>query len=1381
MRYSSLRESEKCINEVISKYSESGYNDGVNEAYINKSFIYYMKMQYDSVEVCSKKVFEDSHNDLLCSMADISMMASSILMGQSKDFYNYRSDAFERLRHINEESNEMNEHQKRLYRSAQTQYHLMSLRYFLKMRQEEGVKEHVEWLDKNLENFSADSTLLSSYLSLKSTACLIDNINEESLSESRRYLVRLLSLSTTNKYEYLRAVAMYRLARSIKHNGELKPSQNAFVRELAGIGDEQNLGRCLVEKSIDLFTQYNSRISMVNAYITLSNFQLSDDDTYGALESLGYALNIINQHHHDVNVHRCSETKEDILYPYHEYEDTLSTEMKWILNPDIIAVPEWMAGVREQLSVVYGAMGLKMESDYNHNIYFDILDATRQDQRGQQEKDKLNNEEKVLNILIVIFVFAIVLLNWAVYVFNKRSKAEYRIKLQRLSEVIDICKNMTTALSDDFEDEEELVESLHSLTDNDVKNLFPSVNDDWTASDIDMMKGFDKELFSVLIVFFRWIKEKGMIFINFTNDERKIESDTYSLEKKFEEGKKQYLEKLTSMSIVNGITPFLDRAIREVAKIKESSLSSETQETEAKTKERLQYISELIDKINEYNDVLGHWIKMRKGLVMLSVENFAIQPLLDTLKLNAKTFENKRIKLLVNDSAATIKADRSLTLFMMNTLLDNARKYTKEGGQVELSASETEEYVEISVQDSGVGLSEEDLDTLNNSKVYDSSKIGTEGNDSEAVKENKGYGFGLMNCKGIIEKYRKTNPVFSVCKFGVDSQVGVGSRFYFRLPKGVAKLMSLVLLAFITYSCSGNNESVEFKDNVSAIDKSFVSDNHHIVQATIFSDSLYESNVVGEYDKALLFADSALQELNAFYLEENPKGENLMVLEGGKMTEVLLWQSGFKTDYNLIISIRNEVAISALALNRTHLYHYNAEIFTRLYNLLSADNSLEESCNALKQANRNRKTIVILLGLAILSVIVLYFFLNYRNNQLFIFNLRQFLHLNKKIFSYKSENIEKVLHDELSDIKQLEAVCVMLVPNGADMNENAVPKYRMSGNVENEEIFKSIMRSAFHDTKEVKSVSGNMRAYPLSISMEESSPVFGAIGIRFRDSKLTADEELILDLVLKLFSIHLYFSFLKVDERNLLLEEKADELKRTELEQQRVHIQNMIMDNCLSALKHETMYYPNRMKQIVDTVLIDNDIHSRINDIDELLSYYKQVFAILSTCAGKQVERVLFKRTSISAQTIAEMTKKSFNKLSKKQSRAGLLSFSKPGNIKVLGDKIFIQMLVDNVLSLYFEHKSGGDLNVSMEKIEGFVKFVFTDTQFEYDEKEIPSLFYVDNVKYNKLTDSLDGVQYMLIRQIIREHDRYSSNRGCRVYVENNPSGGSNFVFTLPM
>ena len=46
-----------------------------------------------------------------------------------------------------------------------------------------------------------------------------------------------------------------------------------------------------------------------------------------------------------------------------------------------------------------------------------------------------------------------------------------------------------------------------------------------------------------------------------------------------------------------------------------------------------------------------------------------------------------------------------------------------------------------------------------------------------------------MNCNGIINKYKKISQIFSVCEMGVESEKDKGSRFFFRLPKGISRVL----------------------------------------------------------------------------------------------------------------------------------------------------------------------------------------------------------------------------------------------------------------------------------------------------------------------------------------------------------------------------------------------------------------------------------------------------------------------------------------------------------------------------------------------------------------------------------------------------------------
>ncbi|MBO7046181.1 MAG: DUF5113 domain-containing protein, partial [Prevotella sp.] len=229
-----------------------------------------------------------------------------------------------------------------------------------------------------------------------------------------------------------------------------------------------------------------------------------------------------------------------------------------------------------------------------------------------------------------------------------------------------------------------------------------------------------------------------------------------------ENNERRNLEQRAKVSLVNSITPFIDRIIYCVHKGRDEG-----------------YIRELTSQINDYNDILTHWIQLRQGELNLKIETFPLQPLFDMVAKGRKSFGMKGIGLEVEPTEALVKADRVLTLFMLNTLADNARKFTPEGGQVSLSAQENADYVEISVKDTGEGMTEEQLQHLFDPKPIRDTGTG-------------GHGFGLLNCKGIIEKYRKISQIFSVCSIAAESEQGKGSRFFFRLPKGLLRTLLLL-------------------------------------------------------------------------------------------------------------------------------------------------------------------------------------------------------------------------------------------------------------------------------------------------------------------------------------------------------------------------------------------------------------------------------------------------------------------------------------------------------------------------------------------------------------------------------------------------------------
>ncbi|MFY9151249.1 MAG: two-component regulator propeller domain-containing protein [Prolixibacteraceae bacterium] len=111
-------------------------------------------------------------------------------------------------------------------------------------------------------------------------------------------------------------------------------------------------------------------------------------------------------------------------------------------------------------------------------------------------------------------------------------------------------------------------------------------------------------------------------------------------------------------------------------------------------------------------------------------------------------------------------ADLNYLKTILRNLISNAIKFTPKGGTIQVVASHTEGYIEISVIDSGVGMSTHQIDHFFKNS-YNESKIGTNG--------ELGSGLGLVLCKEFIEKNKG--------KLSIKSQQGIGSTFSFTVPE----------------------------------------------------------------------------------------------------------------------------------------------------------------------------------------------------------------------------------------------------------------------------------------------------------------------------------------------------------------------------------------------------------------------------------------------------------------------------------------------------------------------------------------------------------------------------------------------------------------------
>ena len=113
---------------------------------------------------------------------------------------------------------------------------------------------------------------------------------------------------------------------------------------------------------------------------------------------------------------------------------------------------------------------------------------------------------------------------------------------------------------------------------------------------------------------------------------------------------------------------------------------------------------------------------------------------------------------------AVITGDSNILLTVVRNLLTNAVKFTPEGGEVLIDLTINDNGYTVSVSDTGIGMSDEQLQDLYRIDSRQS-KTGTAG--------EQGSGLGLIVCKELIEKHGG--------KLEVESSLGKGSRFWFTI------------------------------------------------------------------------------------------------------------------------------------------------------------------------------------------------------------------------------------------------------------------------------------------------------------------------------------------------------------------------------------------------------------------------------------------------------------------------------------------------------------------------------------------------------------------------------------------------------------------------
>ena len=1392
-RYRSLDSSYKYADAAYRQVNF--YKSGKAEASNNLGFCAYMNMDFDRAEALHKEVYKLTKNELELLIADIGLMKICQRTAMNKEYYDYRNSALRRMKRIREESDLFaDRHETLRLDYAFTEFFIVSSIYYYYLQQRQ---EAIDALNQIPEDEAlTDTNQLLYYHYIKGSASLVEanNPEERKLREFDQ-LYYTWRTAVQSKNPYFEGNGLQGLANLMVSpaNFEFYRVRRTHALDQFDFPVDSLMPLRMAQLALEKFQEYDDLYQIAGAYVSIGKYLNAHGRYSEALDTLTKALDCVNQHHL-LYYHYKADTL-DKLWPYAE-GDTTYTGVPWITEEKVKTVPEWISRIREQLSVSYAGLGMKHASDYNRNIYLDILNFTRQDKELESRYISLEAGSRQMTLVLSVVIVGLVLVVILWWFFNKSSKTRNQVDVERLQQILSLCRDITSSIPMNVPLIQQGIDQLFGKG-----RMTLEIPEEGKAAlvPVHRLSKDEKALVHVLEPYIIWAADNEQMVEALSDERIQLEKQRYVYEQHIAGNKRQNLIKKACLAIVNGINPYIDRILNEVHKLTEKGYIDD----EKIKKEKYQYIDELVTTINEYNDILALWIKMKQGTLSLNIETFGLNELFDLLGKGRRAFEMKEQTLEIEPTHAMVKADRALTLFMINTLAENARKYTHEGGVIKVYARTTDSYVEISVEDNGRGISAEDVAQIIGEKVYDSRVIGMKNaTDADELKENKGSGFGLMNCKGIIEKYKKTNELFRVCVFNVESELGKGSRFYFRLPSGVRKVIGVLLCLLLPFgmgSCLYDPIPPMLQDTDSIV---VITDSAYedlLDAASDYANAAYFANVDEQYEIALQYADSAILLLNEHYQKyARPDATHrYMKLVGeGIPAEILWWNELFDSDYHVILDIRNEAAVAFLALKQLDAYSYNNSAFTDLYKLQGEDQTLEGYCRQLERSNINKTVGIILCFVLLIVSLVGYYLLYLRKRIQNRLSLEQVLEINQKVFAaslirpQEQENAEALQREE-STLKEIPQ---RIIDEAFGSVNELLTIDRMGIAVYNEttqgleyasspgQEMPEMVQLCF-DSREYISEQ-HRQAIPLMVEAGGEHQCVGVLYLERREGTEQETDRLLFELVARYVAIVVFNAVVKLATKYRDIESAHEETQRASWEDSMLHVQNMVLDNCLSTIKHETIYYPNKIKQIIGRLnaqnLSEKEEKEAVETMTELIEYYKGIFTILSSCASRQLEEVTFRRTTIPVQELFETAGKYFKKSVKNRMDKIELEMA-PIDARVIGDVNQLRFLLENLIDEALTVHEDGVLRLQARKDDEYIRFLFTDTRREKSVLELNQLFYPNLARMTSgEKGELRGTEYLVCKQIIRDHDEFAGRRGCRINAEPAEGGGFTVYFTIP-